>query len=248
MLKKIKKDYDLSNYKYYVGNKSNIHKVSYFYNDNDFTDKKILFLDFEFSKEYNIYEMGGFIIENNKIIKRIFKEFKLPLSNSIFNFSTKRQDPVKNSFNKGKEKLNPQKIIDLVDSVDYIVCHNYVAEVKCILKLKYPDLNYDAKNCKSIDSRKIICTNYTFCNKYFKNEFDLCDFSNSGISNRLNWEVKLKGKEIIVENKKINKKFTVTPPKSFFNASNQNVHNSFYDSVITLTNFLSCKYIEDGLK
>ena len=248
MLKKIKKEYCSQNYKFSVGEKNNIHKVSYFYNDNNFVGKKILFLDFEFSKEYNIYEMGGLILQDGKIIKKIFKEFKLPTNNSIFNFKTKRMNPVTSKFNKGKLTLNPQKIIDLVENVDYVVCHNYVAEIKCILKLKYPDLSYDATNCNLMETRKVICTNYSFSNKYFKSEFDLCDFSNSGISNRLNWKVKLKGKEILVENKAIDKKFKINPPKSFFNAANQDLHNSFYDSVVTLTNFLSCKYIEEDLK
>jgi len=248
MLKKIKKDYCLDNYKFLIGNKSNIHKVSYFYNNQNFKNKKILFLDFEFSKEYNIYEMGGLILQDGKIIKKIFKEFQLPMDNSIFNFDTKRMIPVTKKFNKGKDKLKPKKILDLVDSVDYIVCHNYVAEVKCILKLKFPDLPYNVKNCDLMDNNKIICTNYSFSNKYFKDNFNLCDFSNSGISNRLNWKVNLIGKEIIVENKAIDKKFSITPPKSFFKASNQNIHNSFYDSVITLTNFLSCRYIEEDLK
>ena len=248
MLKKIKKEYCSSNYKFLVGDKSTIHKVSYFYNNQDFTDKKILFLDFEFSKEYNIYEIGGLILENGKITKKIFKEFQLPLDNSIFNFNTKRMIPVNKSFNKGKDKLKAQKILDLVDSVDYVVCHNYVAEIKCILKLRFPDLPYDASNCDLIRDRKVICTNYSFSNKYFKSNFDLCDFSNSGVSNRLNWKVKLVGKDIVIENRAIDKKFRIKPPKSFFNASNQNLHNSFYDSVVTLTNFLSCKYIEDDLK
>ena len=247
MLKKIKKEYCQTNYKFLVGEKSNIHKVSYFYNNYNFENKKILFLDFEFSREYNIYEVGGLILENGKITKKIFKEFKLPLSNSIFNFDTKRMDPVTNSFNKGKEELNPQKILDLVESVDYVVCHNYVAEMKCILKLRFPDLDYDISNCDMMRNKKVICTNYSFSNKYFKNEFNLCDFSNSGISNRLNWKVSLKDKEIIIKNKAIDKNFKIIPPKSFFKAKNKNLHNSFYDSVVTLTNFLSCKYIKEDI-
>ena len=153
MLKKIKREYCNNNYKFFVGNKSNIHKVSYFYNNHDFKDKKILFLDFEFSKEYNIYEMGGLILENNKIIKKIFKEFKLPLDNHIFSFEDRRMHPVEKDFNKGKEELIPQKILDLVNSVDFVVCHNYVAEVKCLLKLRYPHLEYNVKNCELIENK-----------------------------------------------------------------------------------------------
>jgi hypothetical protein len=38
--------------------------------------------------------MGGLILENEKITKKIFKEFKLPLNNSIFDFEKRKMVPI----------------------------------------------------------------------------------------------------------------------------------------------------------
>jgi len=242
LIKKVKEHFDLKTYKYDVGTKTNIHKVSFFfknYTRDSLKDKKILFLDFEFSKEYNIYEMGGLILQNNKIIKTFFKEFKLPDDNSIFSFDKKRYYPLSNNYNKNRIKLNSSKILELVDSVDIVVCHNYVAEIKCLLKLRFPNRDYNSNNCELIKTGKIICTNYSFCNKYFKGEFNLSEFSNSNISKRMGWTVDLKSKHIFVKNKKLDIDFKVRPPEAFFSAENNDLHNSFFDSVVTLSNFLS---------
>lgn len=242
MIRRVKANFDLSTYKYEVGTKTNIHKVSFFfknYTRESLTGKKILFLDFEFSKEYNIYEMGGLILQDNKIIKTFFKEYKLPIGDSIFSFETKRHHPLPRNFNKNRIVLNKEKLFKLVDSSDIIVCHNYVAEIKCLLALRYPDKEYNFNNCQLIKQGKIVCTNYSFSNKYFKGQFNISEFSNSNISKKMGWTVELKSKHINVKNNKLDIDFKVKAPDTFFSSENKNIHNSFFDSVVTLSNFLS---------
>jgi hypothetical protein len=242
LIRNVRTNFDLSTYKYDVGTNTNIHKVSFFfknYTRESLVGKKILFLDFEFSKEYNIYEMGGLILQDNKIIKTFFKEFTLPSGDNIFSFETKRHYPISNKFNKNRIKLNKKKLFNLVNSSDIIVCHNYVAEIKCLLALRYPDKEYNVNNCELIKQGKIVCTNYSFSNKYFKNHFNITEFSNSNISKKMGWLVELKSNKVSVKNKKLDIDFSVKAPKSFFSAENKNLHNSFFDSVVTLSNFLS---------
>lgn len=242
MIRKVRENFDLKTYKYDVGTKSNIHKVSFFfknYTKESLAGKKILFLDFEFSKEYNIYEMGGLILQDNKITKTFFKEFKIPDSDSIFSFKIKRHLPISNIFNKNRLKLNKEKLFKLVDSADIVVCHNYVAEIKCLLALRFPDLDYNFNNCELVKTGKVVCTNYSFANKYFKGEFNISEFSNSNISKKMGWTVELKSKNIKVKNTKLDTDFTVRAPDAFFSAENKDLHNSFFDSVVTLSNFLS---------
>lgn len=69
---------NISEYKKTIGTKTNIHKVSLFFKENfqEIKNKKLLFLDFEFTAERNIYEVGGFILNNRKVEKQFLKSFQ----------------------------------------------------------------------------------------------------------------------------------------------------------------------------
>jgi len=227
------KKINIEKFKKMIGIKTNIHKVSFFHKEDieKMNEKRILFLDLEFSKNKYIYEIGGFIIEKNKIVELIFKEYSLPNKEEVWDFQ-------KNSF--VVSKLNEDKPIfdekewffKLLDSVDYIVVHNYVAEAQCIFKLLYPLEKYDITKINYFNDLKIICTNYSFSNKYFKSK-GMTDFKNSEISKYFGWEIMDTEDKLILKNKEI--KFCIKKPKSM----KSELHNSFYDSAITLTNFIS---------
>ncbi len=229
--------FNLLSYKNMIGTKTNIHKVSYFFKKDlpSLSSKKILFLDFEFSMNKIIFEYGGFVLNNNKIETLLFKEFSLPNDEPYWDFN---QDCfVSLPLNKDKKLFNDMDrdyLFSIIESVDYVVVHNYVAEAQCLLKLIFPTEKYNINNCRVFSQNKFICTNYSFKNKYFKS-LGMETFSNSSISNFFKWELKDKPDKIIVNNKSLDISFKVNKPSG----SKSKLHNSFYDSVITLTNFIS---------
>lgn len=224
---------NIKEYKEIIGKKTNIHKVSYFFKKDvkDLFSKKILLLDLEFSKNYHIFEVGAIILEKGNITNTLFKKYKLPKNESYWDFET-------NSFtnkeiNKNKKefsKKDGKELLELIESVDYIVVHNYTAEAQCIAKIKNKE--YKAETCDILQEEKFICTNYSFKNKYFK-EKGIEKTSNSEISNYFGWKIKDKEKEYILKNGK--EKIKIEKPKGV----KSELHNSFYDVVITLSNFIS---------
>lgn len=241
MINKLKNDFNLSSYKRTIGYKTNIHKVSYFFKpDMDILhNKRILFLDFEFSMNKIICELGGFVLNNNKIEDLIFKEYSLPQGEPYWSFE--KSCFVNYPMNVGKPLFNDSDkewLFNLVESVDYVIVHNYVAEAQCFLKLALPQEKYNIKNCSLFNNDKFICTSYSFKNKYFKS-LGMEKFSNSEVSSFFGWEVKDKKGKLKIKNKDLNLKFYIDKPIGV----NSELHNSFYDSVVTLTNFMSLKRI-----
>lgn len=239
MINKILREYNSKEYIRKVGTKTNIHKVSYFFKENSHLihKKKILFIDIEFSMNKLIFELGGFILNNGKIEEVIFKEYSLPKNEPYFSFET--NGFITKPINIGKPLFSDKEwLFDLLDSVDYIVAHNYTAEAQCFFKLLYPYDKYDVSKLKVFKEDKIICTNYSFNNVYFK-QFGLEKFSNSELSKILGWTVSEDGNKYKVYNKSLDMSFEINKPKDVVSK----LHNSFFDIVITLTNFISAQKI-----
>jgi hypothetical protein len=239
MIKSIKKKFSLKDYKKTIGVKSNIHKVSYFFKKdlNELHNKRLLIIDFEFSMNKIICEVGGLIIENMKVKESIFKEYKLPEGEPYWSFEA--SSFITDPFNQDKELFSDKDkewLFKLIDSVDYIVVHNYVAEAQCIALLK--GISYNAANCNLIQDKKFICTCYSFKNKYFK-EIGIEKTNNNHISEYFGWSIENKKDHYKVING--NLFFKVNKPKGVVSK----LHNSYYDSVITLTNLISLKKIID---
>ena len=237
MISKYNSKFDLTSYKNLVGTKTNINKVSYFFKKDlsSISSKKILFLDFEFSMNKIIFEYGGFILNNNKVETLLFKEFSLPEDEPYWDFN--QNCFVSWPLNEDKELFSDKDrdyLFSIIESVDYVVVHNYVAEAQCLLKLMFPTEKYNIKNCNVFTQDKFICTSYSFKNKYFKS-LGMEIFTNSSVSDFFGWELKDKTNKIIVKNKSINISFKIDKPSG----TKSKLHNSFYDSVVTLTNFLS---------
>lgn len=237
MLNRYKENFDLAKYKKAVGVKSNIHKVSYYFKDDveELHSKRILVFDLEFSMNKHIFEVGGLILNNSKVEETFFKEFSLPIGEPYWCFDS-------NAFtiaplNIDKDLFSNQDkdwLLELIDSVDYVVVHNYVAEAQCIEKLN--NNNYSALTCELLQNKKFICTNYSFKNKYFKQQ-GITNTTNSAISEFFGWSIENQDYKYVVKNNDI--KFSVDRPKGVESI----LHNSFYDSVVTLTNFISLKKI-----
>jgi len=244
MIRTYKEKFNLYEYLGTIGRKTNIHKVSYFCKDSfkDITSSRILIIDFEFSMNKIIFEIGGFILDNNKIVRNIYEEYSLPKGEPVWDFE-------KNGFtdkpvNKGKEqflKKDQERLDSLIESVDYVIVHNYVAEAQCILKYQLPNEKYNITNSKIFNEDKFICTSYTLKNKYFKS-LGMEGFSNSGVSEHFNWKIKDRDKYIKVKNKDLNVEFCIDKPEGM----ESKLHNSFYDSVVTLTNLISIKKIGEN--
>lgn len=242
MIEKYKNIFDIEKYKRDVGYSSNIHNVSFFHKNIDLKDKKILILDFEFSKNNYIYEFGGIIIENKKITKLIFEEFSIPKNEQVWGFKENRYI-YNNYLNKNKPLFKKENIEKLFNEVDYIVVHNYVAEAQCLYKLFNGfDTKYDFQKCKFKD--KIICTNYSFNNQYFKNlkdELKMESFSNEKVFKHFNWNIEIdKDTFLLQQNNNI-----ILKIKSPNEKVNANVHNAFYDCIITLANLISLSQIKN---
>lgn len=238
MIKKLKTTFNLSDYKKTVGTKTNIHKVSYFFKEDiaEIHQKRILFLDLEFSMKKNIFELGGLILNKGKVEEVIFKEYSLKEGELYYSFEKTgyTDEPI----NKGKPRFNEKDwLFSLIESVDYLVVHNYPAEAGCFYNLLFSD-NYDINKLKCFREGKFICTNYTFKNAYFK-KFGLEKTSNSDLSKYFGWNISESTGLYIVENKTLNLKFEVKKPEGVISK----VHNSFFDVIITLTNFISAKKI-----
>jgi hypothetical protein len=233
MIYKLEKKYNQNRYRSTIGTKTNIHKVSYFFKEKDLHLKKILVLDFEFSKEYNVYEFGAILLNKGKVERTFYEEYKIPKDDLLFSFETKRFVYQPENFNKNRKDLNPEWFKELINSVDYIVCHNYVAEMQCFHKM-FKNQKYSAATCDLLNSGKVICTNYTLNNKFFKTDFN--SFSNSNVSEAFGFKLDIKEKRIFCLHEELG--FSLEIPNKFFKAENKNLHNSFYDAVITLTNFL----------
>lgn len=239
MINKIIREYNSKDYFQKVGTKTNIHKVSYFFKENSHLihKKKILFIDIEFSMNKLIFELGGFILNDGKIEEVIFKEYSLPKNEPYFSFET--NGFITKPINIGKPLFADKDwLFDLLDSVDYIVAHNYTAEAQCFFKLLYPYDKYDVSKLNIFNESKIICTNYSFNNVYFK-QFGLEKFSNSELSKNLGWDVSEIGNIYKVSNKSLEISFEMKKPAAVVSK----LHNSFFDIVITLTNFISAQKI-----
>lgn len=241
MIDKIKSKFDLNTYKAIVGTRTNIHKVSYFFKHDikDIHLKKILFLDLEFSMNKVIFEIGGFTLNKGILEDLLFEEYSLPESELVWSFE--KNAFIKPKFEKHKKifsEKDSKRLLYLIDSVDYVVVHNYVAEAQCLHKIIKPGKKYELTDLNLFNKDKIICTCFSFKNEFFK-KHGLEKFSNSEISNTLGWVIKDKEDHYTVKNESINVKFKVRKPAGV----KSELHNSFYDSVITLTNFFSLKRI-----
>jgi len=237
VLNTYKNRFDLDDYKKIVGIKTNIHKVSYFFKDDilDLHDKKILIFDLEFSKNKVIFEIGGLVLNNSKVEKTFFKEFKLPYGEPYWCFE--RNSFITAPLNTTKKEFSSKDtawLMNLIDSVDYVMVHNYVAESQCLAKLN--NKVYSSNTCELVQNKKFICTNYSFKNKYFKSQ-GLTDTSNGAVSDFFGWEIESEENKYIIKNDGV--KFYIEKPIGVKSV----LHNSFYDSVVTLTNFMSLKKI-----
>lgn len=237
MLNTYKNKFDLNDYKKAVGVKSNIHKVSYFFKDDivDLHSKRILIFDLEFSMNKTIFEIGGLILNGSKVEDTFFKEYKLPYGEPYWCF--KKNSFITTPLNMTKKEFSSKDtrwLMDLIDSVDYVMVHNYVAEAQCLAKLN--NQPYSALTCELLQNKKFICTNYSFKNKYFKSQ-GLTETSNGPISEFFGWDITSKDDKYIIKNKGVN--FYIDKPDGVKSV----LHNSFYDSVVTLTNFMSLKKI-----
>ena len=241
MINKIKENFNIEQYKLMIGKKSNIHKVSYFFKKDikDLHTKKILFLDFEFSMNKFIFEVGGFILNKGALEETIFEEYSLPLNEPVWSFEqnkfvVQKINPRKQLFS----KLDAMGLKSIINRVDYVVAHNYVAEAQCLFKMDYPNEKYDINKVDIFNSDKIICTNYSFKNNYFKG-LGVSECSNSKISEAMGWKVIDSGDSYLIKNDLLSVNFKMKKPAGV----ESKLHNSFYDSIITLTNFFSLKRI-----
>lgn len=239
MINKLQIKYSSQEYIKTVGTKTNIHKVSYFLKEdrNILHKKKILFMDIEFSMNKLIFELGGFILNNGKIEEVIFKEYSLPKNEPYFSFE--KNGFITTPININKPLFSEKEwLFNILNSVDYIVVHNYTAEAQCFFKILFPNESYDVKRLSIFNENKIICTNYSFNNSYFK-KLGLEKFSNSELSKTLGWKVIDNYDSYKISNISINISFDIKKPKNVVSK----LHNSFYDIIITLTNFLSAQQI-----
>ena len=243
---------DIKKYRNLIGKNTQIHKVSYFFKDNlkNIDKKTVLIVDFEFSKNHNINEITIIKIKNRKITSIWFEEFKLPLNDQIFSFETNFYKNITKKFNEGKNDFTDEvknKLLNEVDKCDFFVAHNYVAELQCLFKLIYPNEKYDVNKLEVFTKNKVICTNKSFNNKYFKSSgFFKNGFKNDDVSKSLGWEVNYideKDKYFNIKNKELGINFNITKlPINFLNSkTNIGLHNSLFDTIVTLTNYMSLK-------
>lgn len=227
--------------------KGKTQQVSFFHkfdNYEDLKDKKFTFVDFEFSVDYQIYEMAVFDVVNEEIVNYNFLEFKMPIGTKYFDPNQKFMKIVNEKFNQNKIELTEdyiQYIIDIFEKTDYLVSHNYIAELQCYNRLKFNNNEkYDTNNFEIFNNGKVICTKCSFPKKYFEN-FGVKSLSNGELSTQFSWNVNL------IKNNGLN--FTVSNDKLEFNEefkfNNINLdedihyHNALYDIVVTYTNFLT---------
>jgi hypothetical protein len=239
MINKLQRQYSSQDYFKTVGTKTNIHKVSYFFKeDRDVLHKKrILFIDLEFSMNKYIFELGGLVLNNGKVEEIIFKEYSLPKNEPYFSFE--HNGFIDTPINKNKPLFSESKwLFNLLDSVDYIVVHNYPAEAQCFLKLLFPKAAYDIERLSIFNQNKIICTSYSFKNNYFK-KLGLEKFSNSELSKTLGWSFTEKSSSYLITNLSLNMSFEIKKPANVVSK----LHNSFFDILITFTNFISAQKI-----
>lgn len=241
MIIELKEKFNIVDYKKNIAGEEK-EKVSFFFKGEVIKNKKVLFLDLEFSQNKVIYEMGGFVIDNGKLKESFFNEYSLPYGEKIWNFDTSRYSYA-NKLNVGKSifsKSDTDKLMALIDSVDYVVMHNYVAELTCIHKLLFKNKIYNKNNIGFFNEGKVICTNYTFNNKYFKSLGVIEKCSNSEISKVLGWEVTDGAEFIQCKNISINITFKIKKPKEVVSE----LHNSYFDSAVTLTNLFSLYFLK----
>ena len=102
-------------------------------------------------------------------------------------------------------------------------------------------------NCFNED--KIICTNKSFNNKYFKDS-DVFNngFSNENVSLSLDWVIQYKeqDKEFNLYNNRTREFINVNNlPSNFINSNTSvGIHNSLYDTIITYSSFLTLNEID----
>lgn len=173
MLKTVKKSFNQDDVKKLFSKTSKAINVSFFHkfeSKSDLKGKKFTVVDFEFSTDYQIFEMAFFDVIDGVVSNHVFKEFKLPLGTTYFDIDKNRPVRVNQAFNKGKETLTPalkKYIIERMENCDYLVAHNYVAELQCYMKLKYPTQKYNSDKISMYLDGKVICTRYSFHQKIF---------------------------------------------------------------------------------
>ena len=239
---------DIERFKKEIGVTSQIHKVAHFFKDElDLKGKNVVIADFEFTTQYNIFEITVMNVVDGKITNIWFEEFKVPLSDTVFDFRTKRAVRLTKGFNKDKNEFTDskkKKLLSVIEEADFFVAHNYIAEMQCIHKLKFPGLKYDITSHDIFNDSKIICTNKSFNNKYFK-KLDIFDngFSNENVSSSLGWEIKYNQskKTFVLDNKRtaVSIKVDKLPDNFLKSKTNVGIHNSLFDTLITYTSFLS---------
>ncbi len=228
--------------------------VSFFHKFKKYSDlkgKKFTVVDFEFSTDQQIFEMAFFDVIDGKISNYAFKEFQLPVGTLYFNIELNRIVRSGKSFNIGKDILTDkmkQYIIHRMENCDYLVTHNYTAELQCYMKIKYPSQKYSTDKIKMYQENKIICTRYSFNKKYFSNKHFLQSQANGAISTFMNWGIKIENKnstelnfKIQNKNPRLNENHIVK--KKVFSKEKATYHNAMYDIFITLTNLKSLEFL-----
>lgn len=241
MLKELKDNFNIKDYVRIIKG-SEIEKVSFFFKDNieEMKTKKIFFLDLEFSQNRIIFEVGGFIYDNGKITEHIYNEYSLPVGEKVWDFNLSRylDGGHINSHKSVFSDIDRDTLLKIIEDVDYIVIHNYVAELTCFHKLLFKGIKYNKNDIDFFKEGKVICTNYSFNNKYFKNK-QMKSFSNAEVSKQLGWNVIEDIEVIYFEHKELDIRFKIKKPIEVVGK----LHNSYYDSAITLTNFYSLIYL-----
>jgi DNA polymerase III epsilon subunit-like protein len=241
-------EFDKQLYLKQIGNKTQTSKVSLFnkhISNSELDKKRVLILDFEYSKNYKIYEIGAIVIENRNVVETWFEEFSLPIGEPYFNFKQKYYEPVTEFFNFGKREIldsDLDRLFKLLKESDFIVAHNFTSEMMVIHNILYPNMKYSVENLEIYKNGKIICTNRSFNNRYFKNMEIFDSFSNLDVSKQFGWDISVVSKGLLISNSFLNTRFIFS--KIPENIKNLKLHNAFYDSVVTLTNLLSLKYMQ----
>lgn len=245
---KMKQEFDQDILKKLFNKKSKAINVSFFHkfnSKNDLKGKKFTVVDFEFSTDYQIFEMAFFDIIDGVVSNHYFKEIQLPIGSTYYNIEQKCIINVDKSFNKGKDKLTSEikkYIIDRMENCDYLVAHNYVAELQCYMKIKYPNRKYNSLEIPMFIENKVICTSYSFNKKYF----NLISAGNGEVSNHFGWIVSINeesDKLIFKLTHKVSKfSSSYHVDKIVFSKKNASYHNAMFDIFVTLTNLKTLGY------
>ena len=250
MLKYYSTDFNPKQLKSFFSSGSKSIYASFFHkfnSKNDLKGKKLTVIDFEFSTKYSIFEVAIFDVIDGIISNIYFKEYQLPLGETYFDINRGHPIKVTNSFNQGKSQFTDKEkiyILSRMENTDYLVSHNYIAEMQCYMKLKFPNAKYDSNKIDIFKNNKIICTRYSFHQKYFTK---LPDYKNGTVSDFFNWKVKItESKDSLnfnILNNGLDILETTQVSKDIFNKKTASYHNALFDIFVTYTNLRSLIYM-----